>query len=640
MVPERASRRGRSKLLVFRGLLSPGQGLRPEDPGTALRALADLGDVRSGREHRAHHRRASIPAAPEEGIKRIRRGLGGKDHKLNRAITEILERGHVPSPDRVFEGRVHVSLDRLNLQYGPDLFRRLEDGRYALKLHDKKQGRRPRPRAHAAQAGGAPGRRRRRARQQRRVDVLLLHPAQRRHRHGHAPRRDARDHAGPGLVRPRVRRGRARGRRRRRRAELDAETRSACTPSAARSTRSARWRGTGSRCSSTTAARSRCTTSSTSTIPKTAGQWVILIDPHGNRTLHTDLDADRRPRSGAARRRSSTTRCAGACACPSASIDLAGRGRVRRSGVHHADLEAGVLGGPRARARAACTARNAPASACSSAAASPRTTTSTSFFEAVGKVVRESVERVLPIEPDATTQARNLIASDEREQLHARRRRRADTRARYIKPIREIVDRGGKALALVRGARLLRHRRRRLAQVRPVARAARADARRLADRRRRPGQVRSTRRGGKTAHLIYGEADGDQRRHRRVLHGISTCSTRELISDAQKLRIYELYFEAMRAGHAGQAIDIDGFDEHDAAAWSRAVTRALLEGRVLGVHRLKTAAPAGCLARMGAVAGGGSDAQIERRRPSSSRRSGSRSRSSTTCSTCAASRAT
>src|SRR5215468_3035883 len=72
-------------------------------------------------------------------MKRIRRGLGGKDHKLNRAITEILERGNVPSPDRVFEGRVHVSLDRLNLQYGPDLFRRLEDGRYALKLHDKRK---------------------------------------------------------------------------------------------------------------------------------------------------------------------------------------------------------------------------------------------------------------------------------------------------------------------------------------------------------------------------------------------------------------------------------------------------------------------------------------------------------------------
>jgi geranylgeranyl pyrophosphate synthase len=38
---------------------------------------------------------------------------------------------------------------------------------------------------------------------------------------------------------------------------------------------------------------------------------------------------------------------------------------------------------------------------------------------------------------------------------------------------------------------------------------------------------------------------------------------------------------------------------------------AELERRVLAVHRLKTAAPAGCLARMGAVAGSGTSEQVE-----------------------------
>merc|ERR1711968_41372 len=37
----------------------------------------------------------------------------------------------------------------------------------------------------------------------------------------------------------------------------------------------------------------------------------------------------------------------------------------------------------------------------------------------------------------------------------------------------------------------------------------------------------------------------------------------------------------------------------------------LLEDRVLGIHRLKTAVPAGSLAQMGALAGGGSEAQIQ-----------------------------
>ena len=78
-------------------------------------------------------------SAPEEGMKRVRRGLGGKDHKLNRALQEILERGHVPTPDRMFDGRVFVHQDKLHLQYGPDTFRKLDDGRYELKLKDKKK---------------------------------------------------------------------------------------------------------------------------------------------------------------------------------------------------------------------------------------------------------------------------------------------------------------------------------------------------------------------------------------------------------------------------------------------------------------------------------------------------------------------
>ncbi len=36
-----------------------------------------------------------------------------------------------------------------------------------------------------------------------------------------------------------------------------------------------------------------------------------------------------------------------------------------------------------------------------------------------------------------------------------------------------------------------------------------------------------------------------------------------------------------------------------------------LERRILAIHRLKTAVPARALARMGAIAGGGSDAQID-----------------------------
>ena len=50
-------------------------------------------------------------------LKRIRRGLGGKDEKFNRALAEILERGNVPTPDRMFESPVHVNPEKLDPLY-------------------------------------------------------------------------------------------------------------------------------------------------------------------------------------------------------------------------------------------------------------------------------------------------------------------------------------------------------------------------------------------------------------------------------------------------------------------------------------------------------------------------------------------
>jgi len=75
-------------------------------------------------------------------------------------------------------------------------------------------------------------------------------------------------------------------------------------------------------------------------------------------------------------------------------------------------------------------------------------------------------------------------------------------------------------------------------------------------------------------------------------------------------RVYQLYFSALRAGHAGQGLDINGLDYMmDTVVESG--DGKLLEERVLGIHRLKTAIPAGTLARMGALVGGGTDEQIE-----------------------------
>src|SRR5207247_10518174 len=117
------------------------------------------------------------------------------------------------------------------------------------------------------------------------------------------------------------------------------------------------------------------------------------------------------------------------------------------------------------------------------------------------------------------------------------------------------------------------------------------------------------RRGGPAAHITFGEplainaGTASYFITQRLLHT-------DAVSTQAKLRLYDLYFEVMRAGHAGQALDLDGLHAMLPGVADSGDSR-LLESRVLATHRLKAGVPAGCLARMGAVAGGGSEAQIE-----------------------------
>src|SRR5439155_424126 len=115
----------------------------------------------------------------------------------------------------------------------------------------------------------------------------------------------------------------------------------------------------------------------------------------------------------------------------------------------------------------------------------------------------------------------------------------------------------------------------------------------------------SVRRGGPTAHLVFDEAIAINAGTASYFMG-ERLLTRSLVKDADKLRIYDLYFEAMRAGHAGQALDLDGLHRFVPEVLETGDAR-MLEKRVAAIHRLKTAAPASALARMGAVAGGGDE---------------------------------
>jgi len=228
------------------------------------------------------------------------------------------------------------------------------------------------------------------------------------------------------------------------------------------------------------------------------------------------------------------------------------------------------------------------------------------FFKAVGKEVRKSVALLLPYEPTYEN-VRDLIASEARGHYMEG----VDIR-QFVKtgvaPVREITDRGGKGWRSYAA----------LACCDVVGGDSRDYVHWLAmPELMHVGSLivddvqdkSSVRRGGPACHVVHGEALAINAGTSCYFMGQHLLQGTN-VSNVQKLELYDLYFEALRAGHAGQAADIEGL-------WSylpKAVETgdvSELESRVLAIHRLKTAAPAGALARMGALVGGGSKAQIE-----------------------------
>jgi geranylgeranyl pyrophosphate synthase len=228
------------------------------------------------------------------------------------------------------------------------------------------------------------------------------------------------------------------------------------------------------------------------------------------------------------------------------------------------------------------------------------------FFSAVAESVGESVRRIYPLAP-RFEQVRDLVGGEERESLMEGIDLGQFARA-VIAPVREIVDRGGKSwrsygtlacIDIVGGDS------REFVQWLAIPEFMHVGSLIVDDVEDRS----EIRRGGPACHLKYGEAVAINAGTAAYFMWQKLLECSDKLSDRERLRIYGLYFDAMRAGHAGQAIDLDGCGDLMRAAVETGEGKAL-EGRILAIHRLKTGVPASALAQMGAVAGGGSDEQI------------------------------
>jgi len=544
-------------------------------------------------------------SAPREGLRRLQSGLGARDERLNRALTEILERGVVPKPDVVFDGKVSVSHQNLELEFAGDVFRKNRDGSYTLKLFDKQR------------ALGC---------------ELNIKPKKTPVRHGHnglvrgsedesmfyyfIPRCEVTgtlthkgttrplvqgqgwyDHEfGVGVVDdPNPEAEAALGADECKKLQLERRARW--------DARQVGWNWISAQLddgSELTYYPEQYVYSGES-----AGDHALTIAPNGEVThwqgakleplewwqsSQTFVEYPIRWR----------------LQIPDAGLDLDVRASFKDQEVMTLIAKNSFYEG---RVEVQGTRKGAAISGVGFVERSGIGLTEDldGFFEQVGKLVRRSVQELMPKEPSFDKAAYLLTSSDK---LHYMEGVDVQQYARaHLHPIREIVDRGGKGW--------------RSYAMNTCIDVVGGDSRDFVDWIAVPELMQTgslivddvedkstVRRGGPAAHMIYGEPQAINSGTAAFFIGAPVLRSGKL-SDRQLVKLYEVYFDGLRAGHAGQALDLDGFLPLMQRAVEDASLGETLVSRVLGVHRLKTGAPAGCLARIGALAGGGSDEQIE-----------------------------
>lgn len=526
--------------------------------------------------------------APSLGLDRIAKGRGSKDDRLNRAMAEILELGKVPAPDRMFDGACSVATDRLHLQYANvGAFEKLPDGRYRVSL------------AHGdVQLGAACE-----------LTFALAKPACR-----HGDDGVVRGNAGEQMFYYFVPRCSVTGS-----VTMDGETVAVAEgqgwydhefggyvdEEAAKGEgagiRDLGWNWTaiqlsdGSDLSAYEILDVRAN--------ETVGKWMVAIAADGTQETIHDLTFS--PASQwTSKRTFHTYPTSWRLQSAAAQLD------VTISAVFADQEMITVISKPafwegRCTVKGTYAGRDVSGLAYIERSGFENIDTLDEFFGEVGKEVRRSTAAVLPLDP-TREELRDLIASEELDH-YMQGVDGPSIAATLIAPIREMVDRGGKSwrsYAALACCDVVGGDSRKYVQWLAMPELMHVGSLIVDD-----VQDKSTiRRGGPACHVVHGEP---------VAINAGTAAyflTQNLLhsddmTDAQKLRIYDLYFSAMRAGHAGQAIDLGGMASlMPGVVESGDATQ--LEARILACHRLKTAAPAGCLARMGAVVGGGSDEQI------------------------------
>ena len=235
------------------------------------------------------------------------------------------------------------------------------------------------------------------------------------------------------------------------------------------------------------------------------------------------------------------------------------------------------------------------------------TNTIRNFLKSVSRTTLDSVNKVLPMNPDEEMMEELVSVRGNKEFLRDLDRKVYSEK--LIAPIRAITDRGGKSW--------------RSYATMACVDAVGGDSQKYVEWMALPElmhvgslivddvQDKSTiRRGGPSVHVLHGDAIAINSGNAAYFIG-QTCIYHGEGSDKKKNRVYSCYFEGMRASHSGQALDIHGLDYMIPMALKDDAVAKLLPKRVVSIHRLKSGAPSGYLAKIGSILGDATKEQEE-----------------------------
>jgi geranylgeranyl pyrophosphate synthase/predicted secreted hydrolase len=568
-----------SLFVAFFRILKPGKpGDAPSYGHSITWALTDLRDGSYFADSRVD------PSAPRMGLERIKAGRGSKDPRVNRAMLEVLERGVVPTPDRVLDGPITVAQGKLDLDYAGLRFEKAAEG-YRLRLSNDRDGAGCdlvfRPQKHPIRQGD---------------DGVVKGPGGEDMFYYFMPRCDV---AGTVTLRGEAHRARGSG-------WYDHEFGAVCVPAGGMPPDAKpvdiAWNWIGIQLSD--GAEASVYSLVDTATGGLAGQWVVVIEPDGSSATYHDMTLTP-GRTWRSKRTFHEYPTAWTLAVPGAQLTLAIEAAAEDQELMTVISKPAFWEG-RVNLRGTRGGRAVEGKGYLERSGFEAIETLDDFFGAVGEEVRKSVAAVLPLK--ATWEdARALIGGEERPHYMDGVDVPQLTRS-LIAPIREIVDRGGKSwrsYALLACVDVVKGDSRKFVRWLAIPELMHVGSLIVDDVQDKS----AVRRGKPTAHMIYGEP---------IAINAGTyayfLAQKDLVAieplPARRLRLYDLFFEAMRAGHAGQALDLDGPAELMPRTIASGDSREL-EARIVATHRLKTAAPAGALARIGAVSGGGTDAQIE-----------------------------